>query len=118
MSTPLQLFLARLATDARTFEAYLRDPDEVFREAGLSAADRAALEAISPSWSSAVTPSARIDDAGPHEPTPTSPEPPIVTQPVTYAVPIFVAASAGPGPVLPTADVGDASRLGSRRRDG
>jgi hypothetical protein len=44
----LQLFLARLATDPATFQEYLRNPDEVVHEAGLSPLDRAALS--TPVW--------------------------------------------------------------------
>jgi hypothetical protein len=104
----LQLFLARLATDPRTFEEYLRNPDEVMHEAGLSATDRAALQTADPT---AIA--ARIAEAAGH-PTPTTGTTgvqPIVTQPVTYAVPIFVSASAGPGPVLPR-DGGDSPPTG------
>jgi hypothetical protein len=106
----LQLFLARLATDPRTFEEYLRNPDEVMHKAGLSAPDRAALKTADPP---AIA--ARLDAAGRRGSTPSGPsaagdpsptpgtteEKPIITQPVTYAAPIFISASAGPGPVLP-----------------
>jgi hypothetical protein len=48
VSTPLQLFLARLATDPASYEEYQRNPDEIMHEAGLSRADQAALKTCNP----------------------------------------------------------------------
>jgi hypothetical protein len=44
----LQLFLARLATDPTTYKEYLKNPNEVMHQAGLSAADQAALRSGDP----------------------------------------------------------------------
>ncbi len=49
MLTTLKHFLVELATDREKLAEYLRSPDEVVQEAGLSEADRAALESGDPS---------------------------------------------------------------------
>jgi predicted nuclease with RNAse H fold len=48
VSTTLKHFLAALATDREKLAEYLRSPDEVVQEAGLSEADRAALRGRDP----------------------------------------------------------------------
>jgi hypothetical protein len=49
VSTPLKRFLAVLATDLDRLAEYLRNPDEVMHEAGLSKDDVAALRSGDPS---------------------------------------------------------------------
>jgi hypothetical protein len=48
VSTTLKHFLVTLATDREKLAEYLRSPDEVVQEAGLSEADRAALKSGDP----------------------------------------------------------------------